>query len=172
MLARRQLAAEQRHRLLAVVRDRLLNRPRGAVGIKVSQRFLPGTIVVEELLPELPARKVLEVGDRITHLEGRPLQNWQEFVYAVQSKLPGSRIIVTVDRLVTNGERADRLHDEAKEPEFESLDVVLELGSANLLRDPNTGLPQSGGPVMIQRRKEAETVLQQFGPPAKRVTIE
>jgi hypothetical protein len=151
-----QLTAEQRHRLLSVVRERLLNTPRGAVGIKVEQRSMRNNqIVVEELLPELPAREVLQIGDRITHLDNELLPNWDAFVRAVQSRRPGAKIAITVERLVSGRRQVRRdVVLEAEEPKFERLEIELELGSTEQLLDPVTGQPQSGGPVASARQEE------------------
>src|SRR5688500_4657765 len=57
------LSAEQRYRLLAAVRDSLVNMPRGALGIQMQQvqfnRQGPIEVRVQDLLPNLPAEKVL-----------------------------------------------------------------------------------------------------------------
>ncbi len=163
------LTAEQRHRVLTVLHDRLLFTPRGAVGIKVDQRFLPDKIVVLELLPLLPAREVLQIGDRITHLDGRPLTGWQEFVDAVQSQPPGVKINVTVRRAVSD-EKARR--DAGNEPRFETMQIAIELGSTDLLTDPQTGRPQTGGPVWERRKREADDAMRVWGPQPRPVEVE
>jgi hypothetical protein len=165
VLAQRTLMTEQRHRLLSVVTERLLNTPRGAVGIKVDSRWQQrNQIVVEELLPGLPAREVLQVGDRITHLQGRPLENWDAFVDTVQSSVPGAKITMTVERVVS-GRRPERrdVADEAPEPQYERIEIELELGSADRLLDPATGRPQRGGPVVRRREREADLAMMRFG---------
>ncbi len=160
VLSRGGLTPEQRHRLLSVVQERLLNVPRGAVGIKADRRFFPDQVVIEELLPNLPARHVLEVGDRVTHLEGKPLENWDEFVRSVQTKKPGSKIRITIER-----PREDKAGVAAPPPgpDFEVLELDLQLGSADLLVDPATGLPQRGGPVDSDRQREAQLAMDRWG---------
>ena len=164
VLSRKDLTAEQRHRLLSVVRERLLNTPRGAVGIKVDRRWLPEKVVIEELLPDLPARDVLQVGDRITHLRGVPLDSWEVFVDTVQSSVPGTKILVRVERLAS-GRRPSRrdIADKPAEPQYTHLDIELRLGSADHLLDPVTGRPQGGGPVVIRRQREADLAFMRFG---------
>ena len=174
VLAQKTLTTEQRHRLLSVVMDRLLNTPRGAVGIKVEERSKRNNqIVIEELLPDLPARDVLQVGDRITHLQGRPLDNWDTFVDTVQSSVPGATITLTVERLVS-GRRPDRrdVADEAAEPQYERIEIELELGSADHLLDPATGRPQRGGPVVDRREREANLAMPRFGSVPKLLQID
>jgi hypothetical protein len=173
VLMRRELTAEQRHRLLSVVWDRLLTTPRGAVGIKVDRRWLPDKVVIEELLPDLPAREVLEVGDRVTHLDGRPLEGWDVFVDTVQSSMPGATITITVERLVS-GRRPGRrdIGDDAPKPQYEQIEIELELGSADQLLDPATGRPQTGGRVVIRRKREADLAMMRFGSVPKLVEID
>jgi hypothetical protein len=167
------LTAEQRHRLLSVVRERLLHTPRGAVGIKVDRRWLPGQIVIEELLPDLPGREVLHVGDRITHLRGVPLESWEAFVDEVQTSLPGTKIMVSVERLAS-GRRPTRRDDagEAAEPQYDRLEIELSLGSADQLVDPVTGRPQSGSPVLVRRKREADLAMMRFGGVPKLIQVD
>jgi hypothetical protein len=172
VLAQRRLTPEQRHRLLSVVRERLLNAPRGAVGIKIDNRWrLQGRIVVEELLPDLPARHVLEVGDRITHIDGRLLADWNEFVERVQSSVPGEKITLTVERVVRGRRPAGGAAVEAEEPQFEQLEIELVLGSADRLVDPVTGRPQQGGSVVTRRAREADLAMIRFGSMPKLLKI-
>lgn len=170
-LARLKLSCEQRHRLLTAVHDNLLSTPRGAVGIRVDQRFMPeNKIVVEELLPDLPARQVLHVGDRITHLHGKPLVDWNSFVKEVQSRKPGSKIKVTVERVVS-GRRPHRLQIAEEEPKYKTIEVEIELGSAEMLRDA-TGQVQRGGEVYRRLQDEADEVVVTFSPQPKQIRLE
>jgi C-terminal processing protease CtpA/Prc len=159
VLERLPLSAEQRHRVLLVIAERLLTRPRGAVGIQIDQRRLP-EVVIFKLLPELPARDVLEIGDRITHLDGVPVQNWDRFRWAVQSRVPGTRISIRIERDV----KEPPAEDDAAVDEVEVLDVELVLGSADLLVDPTTGRPQSDGAFLDARRQEALMASERYAP--------
>ncbi len=167
-LAKLRLTAEQRHRLLVVVQNRLLTTPRGAVGIQVNPRLRPGKIVVERLLPDLPARNILERGDCITHLNGKPLSSWNEFVQEVQTRAPGSKITVTVERVVA-GRRPNRHAVAAHEPKFKTMDVEIELGSADMLRDPVSGQVQRGGEVYQRLQAEAAAAARVFGPQPRQI---
>ena len=172
ILARGGLTAEQRHRLIAVIHDRLVNTPRGAIGIKVLTRGAggrsPNEIIIEQLLPDLPARDVLEVGDRITRLHGEPLANWRAFVKAVQSRPPGSKITVTVERPIDMRVAGD----DDQERQHQTLEFEIELGSARALpRDPATGRPPRGV-VYNERVAEARLVLQRWGDNSHVIEIE
>jgi C-terminal processing protease CtpA/Prc len=158
VLERLPLSAEQRHRVLLVIAERLLTRPRGAVGIQINQRRLP-EVVIFKLLPELPARDVLEIGDRITHLDGVPVQEWDQFRWAVQSRVPGTRISIRIER-----DAQEPPAEDGAVAEVEVLDVELVLGSADLLVDPTTGRPQSDGTFLEARRQEAAMASERYAP--------
>ncbi|HVP72982.1 MAG TPA: hypothetical protein VMS30_04540, partial [Phycisphaerales bacterium] len=66
LLAGETLSVEQRCRLLQVVRDQLVNTPRGALGIEMApllpMRGEPLEIRIVDLIAGLPAERVLQVG--------------------------------------------------------------------------------------------------------------
>ena len=170
-LSRLDLSGEQRYRLMTAVQEALLLTPRGAVGISVNQRLRrENKIVVELLLPDLPAREVLHIGDRITHLHGIPLPNWEAFVKEVQTRQPGAKITVTVERIIS-GRRSSRRRVGAQEPQFTTLDVEIELGSAEMLRDPLSGKIQRTGEVFQRLREEAKEVAGTFAPQPKQIRV-
>jgi hypothetical protein len=171
-LLRLELTGEQRYRLLTAVQDNLLLTPRGAVGISVNLRFRgEDKIVVEQLLPDLPARDVLHIGDRITHLHGRPLPNWRAFVKEVQTREPGAKITVTVERIIS-GRRASRRQIGFQEPTYTTMDIEIELGSAEMLRDPISGKVQRTGDVFKRLKAEATEVGGTFAPKPKQIKLE
>lgn len=166
VLAQRRLTAEQRHRLLEVLHDRLILTPRGAVGIQMDQRFLPNRVVVIDLIPGLPACEVLQVGDRIVGLQGKDLATQMDFVRTVQSQPPGTKISLKVERPVP----VDRNRAEAQgEPKVEVLDIELVLGSADLLRDPD-GRPAQNS-LLDERRREAGEAQRVYGPRPKLIEV-
>jgi hypothetical protein len=55
-------------------------------------------------------------------------------------------------------------------PTFEQLKLEIELGSADLLRDPNTG-QVSRGPVYVDREREASEAKDQYGPQPRQIEI-
>ena len=58
---------------------------------------------------------------------------------------------------LTSGRRPIRRNAliDAEEPQYERLEIELRLGSTDLLLDPATGRPQSGGPVATEREERA-----------------
>ncbi len=171
LLADPGLSAEQRYRLMTLLFERLLDAPRGAVGVRVNtSRLRTEGIVVQDLLPGLPAEQVLLVGDRLTRLNGDLLENWTEFVVAVQQRPPGERVQLTIVRSVRDAD-GDPVLDDHGQPKRETEQVELVLGSTDRLIDPMTGLPQRGGAVMQARQKEADGATKRFGPRPHRIQI-
>jgi hypothetical protein len=172
MLIKLELSVEQHQRILEVIHRHLMHRPRGALGINMDQnhfnRQIPGEIRINDLLPNLPAEKVLRVDDRITHFNGIMLQNRGELIEQAQSRLPGERITLTVHRPRLD-ERGQYIEGPDQEPVLDELQITLELGSADKLLDPVTGLPLRGGPVLQQRREQAVFVSQHFAAEPLRV---
>ena len=127
VLDREQLGSEQRHRLLRVLDWRIRNRPRGAVGIRMS----PGRdgVLINELVPGLPAEDVLRVGDIIIRINDTKVRDNSDLVGVVQRLAPGTKIRMTVMR--TNGQ------GDPNQP-AERVDVEFPLGSyAKLDNDPD-----------------------------------
>ena len=170
------LSPEQRHRLLTVVCQRLLGAPRGAVGIAypgarvqpVSGR--PFEIVVTDLLPDLPAQHLLMIGDRITHVDGRALQDARHFIVSVQSKAPGEFIRLRLNR-VKRDEHEERVRDEQGQLVYETLEVELQLGSVENLRDANGNPPAQKSPVVLLRKDEALQATLRFAPRPRLIKI-
>ncbi len=171
LLADPDLTAEQRHRLMTILFEQLFESPRGAVGIRVTRaRHRIEEIVVQDLVPGLPAEQVLLVGDRLTRLNGDLLETWEEFVIGVQQRPPGERVQLTIERPVRN-ENGDLVHDESGQPIRRTEQAELVLGSADLLIDPVTGQPATGGAFMDRRREEADQADQRYGPRVQRIQI-
>ncbi len=164
------LSPEQEYRLLTIVRQELLTAPRGAVGIKVDQRWWPSVIIVEELIEGLPAAGVLKIGDRITHLQGKPLRSWDDFRRAVQSRKPGDRISMTVER-PENGAvpPAPGREDDGN---YETMAFEITLGSAEHLVDTETGLPQRNTDLDRQRQSAANEATRRYSPRAVTVRLD
>lgn len=175
VLDRAQLDDEQRHRVIQVVRERLINTPRGALGITMRWHQVdptqPGEVEIIALLPDLPAERVLNVGDRITHIEGRPLFRQDDVIRRVQSRRPGDRVLMRV-RAPRRDEAGHALLDADGETVFDERQVDLELGSAELLVDPETGRPgQPPSSVQRDRLNDAATVVRIWGPTPPRTAI-
>ena len=101
-LARGGLAPEAHERLLSAGRARIVDAPRGALGIQMAQlpaRFgEPEGVTVTALIPNMPAAKAMKAGDRIVELDGIPVRTSSELTSVVQLKRPGQAIDVVVMR--------------------------------------------------------------------------
>jgi hypothetical protein len=101
-LARGGLAPEAHERLLSAGRTRIVDAPRGALGIQMAQlpaRFgEPEGVTVTALIPNMPAAKAMKAGDRIVELDGIPVRSSAELTSVVQLKRPGQEIDVVVMR--------------------------------------------------------------------------
>lgn len=166
-LSRRDLSPEQRHRLLAVYSERVLNTPRGALGITMTfarpaAAGQPGEVVVNSLLPGLPAERVLKRGDRIGRIDGSPLLSNTDLLRQVQSKRPGDEVVMTVRRIRRDDEGAP-VFDEALQPVYEELTVTVALCSAELLDQFQTGSQRGPNIVQQARQKQVADARRDFG---------
>lgn len=152
------LTAEQRHRLLSVLAFRYVHRPRGALGVSMRSDNVT-EVIVTSLVAGLPAEKVLEPGDRITHLDGHEFANRTEFDQLIKAKWPGDLMTVTVRRLAQPGEPAVMHGDRREEPEARTFEI--ELGSLD-------ELSEDAGELHARRmRSMLEMTIQNTVPPPK-----
>ena len=93
------LGHEAHARLLEVGRSRIIDAPRGALGIQMAGRMGDGEgVTVTGLIPNMPARKVLRAGDRIVEIDGKPTLVSDQLSAIVQLHRPGDRVSVVVMR--------------------------------------------------------------------------
>jgi hypothetical protein len=174
ILAREPLSTEQRFRLLGVVREKLVGTPRGALGISMNMRVAddrdPGGIEIVDLIEGLPAEKVLRLNDRITHIDGHRLTSRNDLVILVQSKKPGEHVALKVSR-PRRDDRGRLARDERGLVVFDAIDVDLELGSLDALRDPETGVLSTSVLLGDMRMNEAADATQRYAPRPRRVRI-
>jgi hypothetical protein len=190
VLARSDLSAEQRHRLMAVVRKRLLERPRGAVGINMNLELaVPGepgpgasAVVINSVVRGMPADGHLRPRDRITHIDGEPVFRSEDLIRRVQSKLPGETIDLIVQRPIPIGEEPAAGAEGAAGPDIqrepgpqgvpgnlppprvETIRITLTLASTDDLETASGSAQTQGGPVVHDRQAEAAAVAEVYGP--------
>lgn len=177
------LSPEQRYRLLAALREYLLNSPRGAVGISMEpvMQMMGGPIEIRvtDLLPGLPAERVLKIDDRITHVDDQPLFANDDLQFRVQCKRPGDKVTLTIKRPRPDANAADAGRDANRPVHFDTLRVELELGSAELLREfnerrplpLNQALPVSPTRVESMRIAQARQAEQYLAPRPRTVVV-
>jgi hypothetical protein len=162
------LGNEAHVRLLDVARARIVDAPRGALGIQMAGRFGEADgVTVTGLIPNMPARKVLRAGDRIVELEGQRLADSARLSEIVQAHRPGDRLRAVVMR----GER-DELGRVRGGPDGRPvearLEVELEVGSRE-------DLERFGDRMMASPRYDAgreqlaAELLRAFPPPIRTV---
>lgn len=164
------LSAEQRHRLLMVLSQRLVESPSGAMGISINLELnlrSPDLIEIERLVPGLPAERVMRVGDRITHLEGERVLNWDSFQSAVQLKKPGDIIDLTVQRMAI-GPTGVPLKGPDGVPLYDEVQVRMPLGNFDHLPATN-GMPPPSA-VRRQREEQARLAIERYSAPPQELT--
>jgi hypothetical protein len=171
-LDRMDLSPEQRHRLVTVIYHRLVERPRGALGIRMewvrSDIDDGGEIRIIQLIPGLPAIDYLQLDDRITHVDGQRLQQRDDLLVLVQNKKPGDAVDIIVRR--PQREETGTLRRDAQgRIVFDVLPMQFPLGSADLLNDDPR--PAAPSPVVSQRRMEANEAMLRFEPPVHRIVV-
>jgi hypothetical protein len=140
VLLRRDLTVDARHAFVSQLAFAIMNAPRGALGIRMEGPLMRETGVrVTGLVPGMPAERVLEVGDLLREIDGKPLVDRSELIRTVQSLAPGVEIQLLVRRIrrdaggrVLVGADGAELTDELR--------VKMRLGSTQDLEgngDPN-----------------------------------
>lgn len=99
LLLRKDLGVESRHVLVAILRDRIMNAPRGALGIRMEGfGAAGGGVRISGLVAGMPAERVLKVGDLVREINGAALRDRNDLVQFVQGLPPGAPVKVKVLR--------------------------------------------------------------------------
>ena len=165
------LSAEQRNRVLKVINDKLINRPRGALGISMNTRPNPRNNVVEitALVVGMPAEKVLKVGDRIRRIDNTVIRHGEDLRWVVQTRMPGDKILITLDRPKSD-KNGLRLFNEQNQVVYEFVQVELELGSVAVLSRSSNGNINSKL-VQDDRMRQAQVAAAIFAPKPRLITV-
>lgn len=174
-LARDDLSTEQRHRLLDALCRRIVERPRGAIGITMDSMRRDGRGVrVVDLVRGMPAAEVLRVGDVIEHINDEPIRNSEELATVVQEMKPGTSVRLRVQRPVRDAQGRPR-RDGAGETITEPVELTIQLGSMEQLEQ---GERFAGNPVRVQtmvlreREMEAARLRNRFAAPGSLVQVD
>lgn len=151
LLLRTDLGEEARHQLVAILRDRILRAPRGALGIRM-ENFpdKDGGVRITALIQGMPAEKVLKVGDVVKKVNDTVLRSTIDLVNSVQTLPPGVEVKLVVRRV-----RKDALAPVAPAgaaagdpmPITEDIEATLRLGSTEELNEK--GDPQLVGGAVV-----------------------
>jgi len=161
-----ELDLEQRARLLRCLVGRIVQMPRGAVGIRMSTNLQRNGVLVSAVIPGLPAEAFLEVGDLIVSIEDTPINNSEDLISVVQSRKPGDRLAFLVRRPKRGGQGVDELGPDGR-PVTELLEFVIPLGSVAEL--DQTGNVASSARLDEVRKRKIRVVQEAFGPKPVRV---
>jgi hypothetical protein len=171
LLAENDVSAEQRCRLLVLLEQRLMGAPRGALGISLVARSDElGGIEVLDLVQGMPSQGALRIGDRITHVDGRPVRRGDDLIILIQAKKPGEETVLTVLR-----EKRDEEGRVVRDPDgrkaVETLRMTLQLGSSADLRTPDPGLLLRPGPIEAAREAEMNEAMRRYAPRPVRIRL-
>ncbi len=161
------LSPEQHERLLEAACRRIVDRPRGALGIRMGMMAADrGGVLVDGLLPGLPARAVLKVGDRITEIDGRPIADSGDLIELVQGMAPGAVVHMVIFRPERDPGGRLQLGPNGQ-PAETRLQVEVPLGSSVELerveREQEAGGMALRGRVTDRRDQEARALRERFG---------
>lgn len=173
VLAQGGLLEEQRVRLLGILEWRILNRSRGAVGVRMTTRPLgqaPEGIEISEVLPGLPAERVLKVGDVLQRLDGRRAVRNEDLILQVQQMRPGEKIVVDLLRPVGEPEpgKGGELVKGVGGRWYERVEVEIVLGSYEQLNED----PRQANAETRRRENYVAVVRAQWGDPVGIVVID
>lgn len=171
-LERDTLDVEQRHRLLNIVRERIISQPRGALGIRMEPRFDDvGGIAVVGLLEGMPAQAQLVVGDRILSVEGVEVTDSLTLRGLVQSRLPGETVALRIGRPKRTPDGRE-MRDAQGMLVIDELHISLALGSAEDLEQFDGDRILPADPIREAREREARLAGERFAPRRVAVPIE
>lgn len=167
LLLREDLSNDARHAIVSVLEQRIMEAPRGALGIRMEGPLMRTTGVrVTGLVPGMPAERVLQVGDLITSVEGQPLMDRSDLIRSVQALPPGVEVALVVRRTKRDAEGKVLVGDDGLEL-VDELKLKLRLGSTEDLDE--RGDAQGGGVVNAmapQRQAQIEEARRRFLPNA------
>ncbi|HMN95764.1 MAG TPA: PDZ domain-containing protein [Phycisphaerales bacterium] len=173
ILEREPLSVEQRHRLLAILCERLATSPRGALGIRMRQAgdLQPG-VLVEGLLPGMPAEAVLRVGDRIVAIDDRPVSTGDGLTSIIQLERPGRTVRLDVLRPQRDEQGRER-RNEFGHPVLERVTVELRLGSFDDLErfDDGFGARAAPGRAAMIRSEQVRAAMARYAPAPIEVAV-
>jgi len=156
-LGRRGLDPEQRHRLVEAACRRLLEQPRGAIGISMEPVGAPpGGVRIAAIVPGMPAADVLRIGDIIETINDEPILSSTTLSDLIQKLAPGTPVRLRVQRPVLDGNGRPR-RDRDGQTVLQPMEVTMKLGSMEQLeaadRFGRGGIRRSSD---VQQRREAE----------------
>lgn len=174
-LERGDLDPEQRHRLVDAASRRLIEQPRGAIGISMDgMRGAIGGVRVAAIVPGMPAAEVLRVGDVIETINDQPILSSAILSDIVQRLAPETAVRIRVQRPVLDEKgrpRRDRNGLIVSQP----LDLLMRLGSMEQLDNADRagrGGIRANSDVQMMREQTARQIRREFAARATMVQLE
>jgi hypothetical protein len=161
VLARGGLPPEAQHRLVAIVTERILTRPVGALGVQMDVNDADGGVLITNCIPGMPAEAHLKPGDRVVAIDGRAVRQSSDLTDIVQSMTPGTP--VRVEAIRTERGPKGELIQENGEAKTRRIDVTFPLGSSRQLETAGSGT-FARAPVSQERQDLAREVRMRFSP--------
>ena len=127
------LTPEQRAQLVSVLRDRVLTRGSGAIGIQMMGARNGWGIQVSRVLPGMPAEGILKSGDEITHINGQLVESQRDFTPKLAPFAPGETVTLTVQRPIPD--ENNQINEFGQQIEYEEIEVDIVLTDDGRLDD-------------------------------------
>ncbi len=165
LLLRRDLNMEASNALVAILRERILTAPRGALGIRMEGMAVREKGVrISGLVPGMPGEKALIVGDVVASVNDEPLLDRNDLIRVVQSLAPGVEVKLVVHRTERDAKGHPLVDAEGIEV-TKLIDVALRLGSTDDLVDRADPLSlQTANPATAERQATATAAAERFLP--------
>lgn len=168
LLLRKDLSPEARHVLVSVLTDRIMNAPRGALGIRMEGLGeVGGGVRVSGLVAGMPAERVLKPGDIVLNVNGNDLRDRSDLVRSVQTLPPGTEVKLNVRRAKLDPQGKPVVGADGRE-QSEDIAVAVRLGSTDDLEERGDPQQPQGMGVMnaltLERAMTANEATQRFTP--------
>lgn len=169
LLLRKDLSLDARHALVALLSEAIMNAPRGALGIRMEGPLMRETGVrVTALVPGMPAERVLQPGDLLREIDGRPLLDRTELIRTVQSLAPGVEVQLLVRRMRRDAEGRVMVGPDGAEL-TDDLRVRVRLGSTEDLDADGDPRANVANPLAAERTAQIAEAQRRFLPSAASV---
>lgn len=164
ILDRGPLSREARERLLNAACRRILERPRGALGIRMGNTAPPRAgVLVQATVPGLPADRVLLPGDVVQRIDGVEVNSIEDVANELQSRAPGQEVRLQLLRMERDAAGKPLQGPDAR-PVERQIELRVPLGNAvDLDRADRAGLRAGMQPMpslVVQRRTLQVAILQ------------
>lgn len=166
------IGAERRQRLLGLTLERILNGPRGALGVRMDLGREDGPGVrITATIPGMPAERHLEPDDLVVAIEGRAVNDREDLVRTVQGMAPGDPVRVEALR-PSRDDRGKIVVGPDGQPVTRRIEVKFPLGSTrDLERNGEPGTTLLSNPVSAERVELARLVRERWASRPVRVRL-